>query len=473
VNARRYRWLPFLITAAADAILIYFGFWFAWWLRYQQDWLLEVTDPFWAPLETYSFVHNAVVPLILVIFWLQGQYRPPRARHWIDEVGRVFAGATVGVAILIVIMFYIRPAALSRLMFIYALIVFTIILALERLLERAIRSYLRRRGVGIEQVLVVGAGDAGRMLMQNIAVQPELGYTVAGFVDDDRCDDLGKFACLGTLRDVGNVVTDRNIDEVIITLPASAHALTSRVMVACTQRNVRCRIVPDFFEISLNQVDVSELNGIPLLSVREYPLHGEMRVIKRLSDMILAALLLAIASPIMALVAIAIKVESPGPVFFRQRRVGRNGHIFTLLKFRSMYEDAEERLALLASQNEASGPLFKMKNDPRLTRVGKIIRRLSIDELPQLINVVQGDMSLVGPRPNLPAEVDAYEDWHRRRLEVRPGLTGLWQVSGRSNLSFEEMVLLDIWYIEYWTPALDFKILLRTVPAVLFGAGAY
>jgi exopolysaccharide biosynthesis polyprenyl glycosylphosphotransferase len=388
-------------------------------------------------------------------------------------VSKIFGGVTIGVAILIVITFYAQPGALSRLMFVYAWISITAILSLERLVERGVRAYLRSRGIGIERVLVVGAGEAGRLLMQNIAVQSELGLTVVGFLDDERTEDLGKFTSLGTLRDIRRVVAEQSIDEVIVTLPASAHTHTSRILTACSQRNIRCRIVPDFFEISLNQVDVSELNGIPLLSVREYPLHGTMRILKRLSDIAMAAALLVGFSPIMALVALAIKFDSPGPIFFRQERVGRNGRYFPLLKFRSMYIDAEDRLAPLVKQNEASGPLFKMKKDPRLTRVGRVIRRLSIDELPQLFNVVQGDMSLVGPRPGLPAEVEAYEEWHRRRLEVRPGMTGLWQVSGRSNLSFEEMVLLDIWYIEYWSPALDFKIILRTVPAVLFGIGAY
>lgn len=473
MNPRKYRWIPYLVTMTIDAGLVYFGFWFAWWLRYVQGWLLESDPVYFAPLEVYALVHTAVVPLFVFIFALQGLYRSPRPRQWIDEVSKIFGGVTIGVAILIVITFYAQPGALSRLMFVYAWISITAILSLERLVERGVRAYLRSRGIGIERVLVVGAGEAGRLLMQNIAVQSELGLTVVGFLDDERTEDLGKFTSLGTLRDIRRVVAEQSIDEVIVTLPASAHTHTSRILTACSQRNIRCRIVPDFFEISLNQVDVSELNGIPLLSVREYPLHGTMRILKRLSDIAMAAALLVGFSPIMALVALAIKFDSPGPIFFRQERVGRNGRYFPLLKFRSMYIDAEDRLAPLVKQNEASGPLFKMKKDPRLTRVGRVIRRLSIDELPQLFNVVQGDMSLVGPRPGLPAEVEAYEEWHRRRLEVRPGMTGLWQVSGRSNLSFEEMVLLDIWYIEYWSPALDFKIILRTVPAVLFGIGAY
>ncbi|MCL5027336.1 MAG: sugar transferase, partial [Chloroflexi bacterium] len=366
-----------------------------------------------------------------------------------------------------------RPAALSRLMFVYAWMMITAVLAIERLLERGVWSYLVRRGVGIERVLVVGAGDVGKMVMQNIVVQPELGYKVVGFVDDERSEDLGRFPALGFIRDIGRVISEHYVDEVIVTLPVSAHRLTSQIMLTCSRLSVRCRVVPDFFQISLKQVDVSELNGIPLVSIRDVPLHGTSRVLKRLGDMALAGLLIAITSPISAVIALAIHFDSPGPIFFRQQRVGRDGRAFTLLKFRSMWVDAEERLANLLQHNEATGPIFKMRNDPRLTRVGRFIRRWSLDELPQLYNVVRGDMSLVGPRPPIPSEVECYEEWHRRRLEVRPGLTGLWQVSGRSDLSFDEMVLLDIWYIENWSPLLDFKILLRTIPAVLLGTGAY
>jgi exopolysaccharide biosynthesis polyprenyl glycosylphosphotransferase len=246
-----------------------------------------------------------------------------------------------------------------------------------------------------------------------------------------------------------------------------------RIIDHCATHAVEFRLVPDFYELSLDRVDVAYLHGVPLIGLREPSLSGVNRLLKRATDLAFASLVLAVLSPLLMLVAIAIKLDSPGPVLFRQLRVGRGGRQFWFYKFRSMRADAEAEYWRLQEQNEASGPIFKMKNDPRVTRVGRFIRRTSIDELPQLLNVLQGTMSAVGPRPPLPREVEQYEEWHLRRLSGSPGMTGLWQVSGRSELTFDEMVLLDIWYIENWSLALDLKIALRTIPAVLFEKGAY
>ena len=220
-------------------------------------------------------------------------------------------------------------------------------------------------------------------------------------------------------------------------------------------------------------MDAESLNGIPLISIKQTSLTGLNRAIKRATDLVLAGLGIILLSPIWLLIALAIKLDSPGPVLFRQPRAGRYGKPFTVYKFRSMRQDAETELEKLRNLNEAAGPMFKIKDDPRRTRVGRFIRQTSLDELPQLINVLRGEMSLVGPRPALLEEVAQYRDWHRKRLEVQPGITGLWQVSGRSDLSFDEMVMLDIYYGENWSLGLDFSILLRTVPQVFLGDGAY
>jgi len=232
-------------------------------------------------------------------------------------------------------------------------------------------------------------------------------------------------------------------------------------------------VVPDLFQLSLGGVDVTAINGIPLIGIKQTTLTGFNLAVKRAFDLACAGLALVLLSPIWLLIALAIKLDSPGPVLFRQMRSGREGRPFVLYKFRSMYEGAETDMERLLAMNEASGPLFKIKDDPRRTRVGRFLRRTSLDELPQILNVLRGDMSLVGPRPALASEVAQYQDWHRKRLEVLPGLTGLWQVSGRSDLSFDEMVMLDIYYGENWSLGTDLRILLRTVPQVLFGDGAY
>jgi exopolysaccharide biosynthesis polyprenyl glycosylphosphotransferase len=220
-------------------------------------------------------------------------------------------------------------------------------------------------------------------------------------------------------------------------------------------------------------MQIEEIAGVPMIGVREVSISGLNQLIKRTIDVTIAGLAVILGAPLAALLTLMIKMESPGPVLFEQQRVGKNGRLFTIYKFRSMVDGADYQKEALLYLNEASGPHFKIKNDPRLTRVGKLMRRLSLDEFPQFYNVLTGDMSLIGPRPPIPSEVEQYQEWHKRRLEVAPGITGLSQISGRSELSFDETALLDIYYIENWSPGLDTKILLQTIPRVLFGNGAY
>jgi exopolysaccharide biosynthesis polyprenyl glycosylphosphotransferase len=225
--------------------------------------------------------------------------------------------------------------------------------------------------------------------------------------------------------------------------------------------------------MSLDRVDVEVLDGIPLLGVKYVAIAGPRFALKRGLDLVLGSVAMLVLLPIMGLLALLVRIDSSGPVLFIQQRIGKNGIPFTTYKFRSMVVEAESLRADLTALNEADGPLFKIKNDPRMTRVGRYLRRFSLDELPQIFNVLLGDMSLVGPRPALPEEVGEYEPWHRKRLEVLPGITGLWQVSGRSDLGFDEMMLLDIYYVENWSPLLDVNIMLRTIPKVVLGKGAY
>jgi len=335
---------------------------------------------------------------------------------------------------------------------------------------------LRQSGQGVDRVLIIGAGEVGRTVMRNLIAQPDLGYRVIGFLDDDPIkseSDIGPIKALGNLDNLPQTIQDNAIDQVIITLPWQYHRKTVRLVADAEQAGVRARVVPDLFQLSLGGVDVEAINGIPLISIKESALIGFNQAVKRALDLTLGGLAMILLSPFWLAIAVGIKLDSPGPVFFRQERVGKDGKTFTVFKFRSMYQDAEERLEKLRAHNEADGPLFKMKDDPRRTRVGRFIRKTSLDETPQLINVLRGEMSIVGPRPGLPSEVAQYQEWHRKRLEVQPGITGLWQVSGRSNLTFDEMVMLDIYYAENWSVGMDLRIMLRTVPQVLFGEGAY
>jgi len=261
---------------------------------------------------------------------------------------------------------------------------------------------------------------------------------------------------------------------VMIALPPTEHNAVAQVIATCRERGIPFMFVPDLFEMALDRVRINEVAGLALIEVKDARISGWNYAIKRAMDVVIATTVLTLAAPLMLLIAIAIKLDSPGPILFGQERVGKNGRRFTLYKFRSMCKDAEEKKKeLLAAASPKDGLLFKLKDDPRVTRVGRILRRTSLDELPQFFNVLIGEMSVVGPRPQVPSEVAAYEDWHYQRLMVTPGLTGLWQVNGRSNLTFDEMVKLDLYYAEHWSPWLDIKLILRTIPAVLLGRGAY
>ncbi len=470
---RRGHLLPTGILVVLDAILINIGFALAWWARYELQLGPEVAEENYVTLDAYYLIQLALTIILLVVFKLQGLYEQKSRTGWMDATGVIVSSTTVGIAIMIVAVFGFRPYAFSRLAFLYVWFSIIVLLSLLRLVKMQIRDYLRRRGVGLERVLVVGAGQQGMLIMQNIVAQPQLGYDVVGFVDDERNEDIGRFKALGALNDVPRIVRHKDVDLVIIALPSNSHANIVEIMMQCARQHVSFRIVPDFYELSLNKVDINEINGIPLIGLKEVSMGGLNLLLKRLIDIMASVAVLAVASPLILLVGIAIKLETPGPILFTQTRVGRGGRHFTFYKFRSMKQGADREIQKLTSLNEATGPIFKMRNDPRLTRVGKILRRLSLDELPQFYNILIGDMSLVGPRPPIPYEVEKYKEWHYKRLEVSPGLTGLWQVSGRSELTFDEMVLLDIWYIENWSLGLDLKIMMRTIPAVLLARGAY
>jgi exopolysaccharide biosynthesis polyprenyl glycosylphosphotransferase len=256
-------------------------------------------------------------------------------------------------------------------------------------------------------------------------------------------------------------------------LPWSAQPKITQVVELCNHRGVRARVVPSLLQINMGHIDVNDFGGIPLLSMREDHTSPDDHAIKRIIDLVGSAVTLLVCAPIILLFALLVWLESPGSPIYSQIRVGKHGKTFKFYKLRSMRAGADAEKEQLMAHNEADGPLFKMKNDPRQTRIGRFIRRTSIDELLQFWNVLRGDMSIVGPRPNLPEEVAQYIDWHRARMRVRPGITGLSQISGRSELTFDETCLLDIYYIENWSPSLDLKIALKTIPFLLSARGAY
>ncbi len=457
-----------------DTLLINIAFILAYHARYEWQWIRPVGEANYVPLREYIPVSLALTLILLVVYKVEGLYDRRRGTNWLDEVYIIFIGALAGMAIMIVIFFLYRPYFYSRLLFGYAGLFIVIALSLSRLVLRQIRTGLQRRGIGVDRVLIVGAGEVGKAIMRSIMALPELGYYIVGFVDDRGQEEaIGRFPALGSAKELPRLLREQAVDEAIIALPWTSHEEILKIATQCERVGVQTSIVPDLFQLSLNRVAVEDIGGIPLLGMKEVSIRGWNLALKRALDVFVSAIALILLSPLILLIAILIRLESPGPALFRQTRIGRDGKPFTLYKFRSMRQEAEEERDKLRDLDEAQGVFFKIRDDPRRTRLGRFLRRISLDETPQLYNVLRGEMSLVGPRPALREEVQRYQEWHRRRLEILPGVTGLWQVRGRSDLTFDEMVMLDLFYGENWSFWLDFKILVMTIPTVLLGRGAY
>jgi len=277
------------------------------------------------------------------------------------------------------------------------------------------------------------------------------------------------------LSSLGAIIAREPVDEVLVALPLRRRRdLIEKIVEACEEQGIMVRVRTDLFDLRVARPQVDTIDGVPVVTIRSGPEDGWQLVAKRIMDVIVSLSFLILLSPFLLLVALAIKIDSRGPVFFRQERVGLNRRRFYVLKFRTMVEQADKTQESLEELNEADGPVFKIRKDPRVTRLGRFLRQFSIDEFPQLINVLRGEMSLVGPRPLPLRDVKLIDtQWHKRRFSVKPGLTCLWQVNGRSDLSFERWVRMDLEYIDTWSLILDIKILLKTIPAVLRGSGAY
>ena len=436
----------------------------------------SVISGFSASQENYHIVLFLIVPLWCVNLYWSGMYRSMRLKSGLDIVGMVANSALLTAIAFSGLVFILKLEFISRLFFILFMVMASLSLIFEKAFIYLIVSYMRKRGYNYRRILIVGTGKRAAHFIGRIKAHPEWGLKIIGILDYEHnhiCTEYEDIEVLGMLKDITQILHRHSIDEVIFIVPRSKLAEIENYLYLCETEGVKATVAVDLFHLKIARLTQTEFDGIPLITFETTPSKEWQLFVKRIADIVLSGFGIILLSPLFILIAILIKIVSPGPVFYRQKRVGLNGRRFVFIKFRSMRQRAHCELAGLISKNEMAGPIFKIKNDPRIHSLGRFLRKFSIDELPQLFNVFFGQMSLVGPRPPVFREVRQYEPWQRRRLSMRPGITCLWQVSGRNKLTFSEWMKLDLEYIDNWSLWLDFRILIQTIPVVFFGKGAY
>jgi exopolysaccharide biosynthesis polyprenyl glycosylphosphotransferase len=412
-----------------------------------------------------------------IIFSLFQLYQSKRLSSVHQEAMDVTKATAAGATVLFVgaIVVNIRLVTPTFLIFFWAVSTFSTMTS-RFLLRWALRR-LRLRGRNLRNVVIVGSNDRARAYARSIESKPELGFRVRGFADfAERSTQIESdgYALVANFDNFPEFLRRNVVDEVVVALPMkSLYQQAAQIVGQCEEQGVATRCLTDLFKMKNGSARAEQVEGQPVTTITTAGMDGLSLLLKRLIDFLCSCVLLTLSSPLFLLVAFLVKTTSPGPVFFTQERVGLNKRRFKLYKFRTMVPDAEKKIHELEHLNEVKGPAFKIKNDPRITCIGRFLRKTSIDELPQLVNVLKGDMSLVGPRPLPVRDYDGFDaDWHRRRFSVHPGITCLWQCNGRSNVSFDHWMKLDMEYIDNWSLWLDLKILLMTIPAVIRGSGA-
>jgi len=416
----------------------------------------------------------AVWHLIFAAFGLYRSHRLSSVRtEALDVVKATSLGSTVALGFAWLVSIELMTARFLAVFWLLS----TALTVFARLALRFVLERFRVRGRNLRNLVIVGTNSRALRFAELVEGKPTLGYQIKGFVDEEwggveAFRRTGRELVAG-LGDFGSYLREHVVDEVVIALPVSSYyAQFSHILLACEEQGILVHILPDLFDVN-HKLRLEVLEDQPVITLRTGAMEGWPLLVKRIFDVVMALALLVVLMPVFVVVALLIKLTSPGPVLFVQERVGLNKRPFRFLKFRTMVQDAESRQAALEGLNEVGGAVFKIWNDPRVTAVGSLLRRTSIDELPQLVNVLLGDMSLVGPRPLPLRDYQAFDaDWHRRRFSVRPGMTCLWQVGGRTSIPFDRWMELDMQYIDNWSLWLDVKLLLSTIPAVLTGRGA-
>jgi exopolysaccharide biosynthesis polyprenyl glycosylphosphotransferase len=460
----------------ADALLALGSFWLAHWVRAH----LVTPRPLY-PAFYYLWIVPVTIGIWAGVGLALGIYREIREeelrRAWADPIKVGFVSTTL----LFALVFAFRLEYISRLLLGFYAAIDLVLMVLLRLVTRRLSEPLRRTFGGFRHFLLVGSAPQALEIARTLEANERRGLRLLGFARVQPGGELEAQVKAASLRrsypvydlsQLPELLRRHVIDEVVFAVSKDELEKLEETFLRCEEEGVKARLLLSFFPHVLSKVYLERLRDMPLLTFSTTPENEDLLLLKRVGDFVMALVLLLVLSPLLLVLALLIKLTSKGPILYRQARCGLGGRKFTLHKFRSMQPDADLRREELEALNELDGPVFKIRSDPRCTPVGRFMRKFSLDELPQLVNILKGEMSFVGPRPPLPEEVEKYESWQRRRLRMPPGLTCLWALEGRSQLSFRRWMELDLQYIDNWSFALDWKILLKTIPVVLFGRGA-
>jgi exopolysaccharide biosynthesis polyprenyl glycosylphosphotransferase len=466
-----------ILLLISDMIFLALAFYLSYYLRFHTGVMAEIN-------KTYIIEKNYILYSIIFIlsavfvFLLFNLYDRDKIYRGSGYYSKLLKAISINIVVIILAGYVLNLFTFSRKWILLLYLFSFVLIYLSRFLIEAITQKVAKKLNIKSKTIIIGIGENARRIEDSLRKYSLEEDIILGHMDKKqkilKDKEYSKdFTILGYLEDLKDIINKNNIQRVIISSPEYKYYEILEILESLKGLDVTTLIFPGFFEFSLRRLSVREIGGVPLMQVSNIGFFGLNLFLKNMIDYTLGSILFLIFIPIYLIVGLMIKLDSRGSVFFEQKRLTKDCKVFYMYKFRTMYIDAEDRLKEVMKYNEADGPLFKIKNDPRITRVGHFLRRFSIDELPQIINVLKGELSLVGPRPPLESEVEKYDEWEMKRMNVKQGVTGLWQISGRSDLSFEEMARLDLYYIQNWSIEMDIKIILRTIPAVLFGKGAY
>lgn len=460
----RNSYLVTVLLVAGDAAA-FCAIWFA--MYYLRDYLATigiVRRPI-NPLRNYVVALQVYLPLWILCAWYYGNYEHREKLTGLNQVSRILKTFIAGLIGSLAFAYLFKQWDIGRFVLLSTAFVYFWWLYLSRSLLKAWKQAQILRGVGVIDVLIIGVGRTARRVMERIVHHPEGGYRLVGFVDPNPRRPrrpIAGFPVLGSTRELVRILHEHPVEQVFLAVPKMPQNEMMNLIVQCEDLGVQFKIVTNLFEVITSQVRIDVIDEVPVIHLRNAELPPVQAALKRLLDIVVATSLLVVFAPLMIGIAIAIRLDSKGPALFKQVRVGKHGQLFEMYKFRTMYTDADPY-----------APAPTDPNDPRITRLGRWLRRYSLDEFPQLFNVLKGDMSMVGPRPEMPFLVEQYEEWQRRRLDVKPGVTGLWQIVGRKNLPLALNLEYDFYYIKNQSLFFDIVILLKTIPAVIFGRGAF